>query len=95
MKPYDTSIEQEMIKFHCSLSEKDKRRYAAIEALKLGHGGIIYISEVLGCDRKTISTGIKELRELPDNSKRDKRIRKAGAGRKTYDEKNQTLTRNS
>ncbi len=95
MIPYDTSIEQEMKKFYGTLSEKDKRRYAAIEALKLGHGGIIYISEVLGCDRKTITTGIKELKELPDNVGIDKRIRKPGAGRKTYNEKKQTLTTNS
>lgn len=93
--PYDTSIEQEMKKFYGTLSEKDKRHYAAIEALKLGYGGIIYISEVLGCDRKTITTGIKELKELPDNLQRDKRIRKPGAGRKTYDEKKQTFTKNS
>lgn len=39
--PYDTSIEQEMKKFYGTLSEKDKRHYAAIEALKLGYGGII------------------------------------------------------
>ena len=39
----------------------DRRRYAAIEALKLGHGGIGYISQILNCDQKTISCGITEL----------------------------------
>jgi hypothetical protein len=29
-----------MVKIYNSLGEKDKRRYAAIEAKKLGHGGI-------------------------------------------------------
>jgi hypothetical protein len=38
--PYKTTIELEMRKFYNTLSEKDKRRYAAIEAMKLGHGGI-------------------------------------------------------
>ena len=33
---YPNSIESEMKKFYKSLSEKDKRRYAAIEAQKLG-----------------------------------------------------------
>ncbi len=35
-----------MKKLYNSLSEKDRRRYAAIEALKLGWGGISYISEL-------------------------------------------------
>ena len=55
-----------MKKFYNSLSEKDKRRYAAIEAQKLGWGGISYIIKLLGCTRNTIVRGIKELEELDD-----------------------------
>ena len=51
---YCEEIESEMLKFYTSLSEKDKRRYAAIEAKKIGHGGIKYISELFGCHRNTI-----------------------------------------
>jgi hypothetical protein len=50
-----------MQKFYNALSEKDKRGYAAIEAMRLGHGGIAYIVQVLGCSRKTIAQGIEEL----------------------------------
>ena len=50
-----------MRSFYRSLNEKDRRHYAAIEVLKLGHGGIGYISQVLGCDQKTISSGMAEL----------------------------------
>lgn len=82
MPPYDFSIEQEMKKFYETLSEKDKRRYAAIEALKLGQGGMVYMAQVLGCDRKTIAKGIQELKALPAHSGYDSRIRKAGGGRK-------------
>ncbi|MCA1837503.1 MAG: hypothetical protein LC674_01595, partial [Actinobacteria bacterium] len=39
--------------YYQSLSEKDRRRFAAIEAIKLGHGGIRYIANVLGCDPHT------------------------------------------
>jgi hypothetical protein len=39
MKRYDPSTEQVMKRFYTTLSEKDRRRYAGIEALKLGHGG--------------------------------------------------------
>ena len=35
--------------------------YAAVEAVKLGHGGIEYVSRLLGCDPKTIRRGISEL----------------------------------
>ncbi len=45
MMCYSKEIESEMVKLYNSLSEKDKQRYAAIEAKKLGHGGIKYISE--------------------------------------------------
>ena len=86
MTSYPAEIEQSMKKFYDTLSEKDKRRYAAIEALKLGHGGIVYISKVLGCDRDTASQGIQDLTELPEQSGYYKRIRKPGGGRKCCEE---------
>jgi len=86
MTSYDTSIEQQMSKFFTTLSEKDKRRYAGIEALKLSHGGLTYIAGVLGCSRKLVAKGMKEILKLAANSGYDKRIRKPGGGRKRYDE---------
>lgn len=82
MKRYDASTEQTMKRFYDTLSEKDRRRYAGIEALKLGHGGITYISQVLGCDRNTVAQGIAEVRGLPPDSQPEKRVRQAGGGRK-------------
>ena len=61
-----------------SLEESDRRRYAAIEAAKLGHGGAEYIASVLGCDPKTARLGLTELQgeaELDTG-----RIRNRGAG---------------
>jgi len=75
---YSPEIEHSMRMFHDSLSEKDRRRYAAIEAAKLGHGGIEYVSSVLGCDSKTIRQGQHDLDQLPDEL--GKRVRKKGAG---------------
>jgi len=75
-----------MKKHYDTLSEKDKRGYAAVEALKLGYGGIKYISKVLGCSCRTIRRGLKDLSALPKGSKRKKRVRKPGGGRKRYDE---------
>lgn len=64
------------------LSEKDRRQYAALESLKLGRGGIKYISMVLAVDRGTILQGRKELTsELKDLLPPGKQ-RKVGGGRK-------------
>ncbi len=54
-------IESQMVLFYESLGERERRRYAAVEAIKLGHGGIAYISQVLGCDPKTIQVGRSEI----------------------------------
>ena len=61
MDAMPAGIELMMRRLYGSLGEKDRRRYAAIEALKLGHGGIEYIARVLGCDPKTIRVGLAEL----------------------------------
>ena len=39
MDGYGKRVEVQMVNFYRSLSEKDRRRYAAVEAGKLGHGG--------------------------------------------------------
>jgi hypothetical protein len=43
IQPYPEEIEEKMIRYYHSLSEKERRRYAAIDAEKLGYGGISYI----------------------------------------------------
>jgi hypothetical protein len=74
---FSPEIEHSMRMFYDSLSEKDRRRYAAIEAAKLGHGGTEYISAPLGCDPKTIRQGQHDLDQLPDGL--GDRVRKKGA----------------
>jgi len=61
MDAYAPEIERQMKRLFDSLSERDRRRYAAIEATKLGHGGIEYVAAVLKCDPKTIRQGQAEL----------------------------------
>lgn len=61
MDSYSSTIEVQMVRFYQSLNERDRRRYAAIEAVKLGHGGIEFISQLLACDPKTIRRGIADL----------------------------------
>ncbi|MBF0452756.1 MAG: hypothetical protein HQK75_18780, partial [Candidatus Magnetomorum sp.] len=79
--PYQT----EMKRFYDSLNEKDRRRYAGIEALKLGHGGRTYIAEILGCCTKTVLKGIREIGELPNDI--GNRIRRPGGGRESLSKK--------
>ena len=47
IKPYSKEIEEKMTRSYNSLSEKERRRYAAIEAEKLGYGGISYMMRLL------------------------------------------------
>jgi hypothetical protein len=76
MEPYPPEVEQRMKTLYESLNERDRRRYAAIEADKLGHGGQTYIVQLLGCDYKTLGRGLRELNDLPDLP--PGRIRKKG-----------------
>jgi hypothetical protein len=74
---YSPEIQRSMQMFYHSLSERDRRRYAAIEAAKLGYGGVELISTLLGCDPKTIRQGKQDLEQLPDGL--GNRVRKKGA----------------
>lgn len=47
--------------FHENLGEKDQRHYAAVEAKKLGHGGVGYISKLFGVSVKTVTRGLEDL----------------------------------
>ena len=76
MDVYTAEVEQKMQRFFGWLSEKDRRRYAAVEAAKLGHGGVEYIARVLACDPKTVRQGLRELEEAEDAAAG--RLRKKG-----------------
>ena len=78
MDAFGPEVERQMRRLFDSLGEKDRRRYAAIEATKVGHGGIEYIAGLLGCDPKTIRQGQSEL-EGTDNLNTG-RVRKKGVG---------------
>ncbi len=47
--------------YWASLPEDHRRRYAAVEALKIDRGGITDVAGVLGVSRRTIDTGIRAL----------------------------------
>jgi len=74
---YAPEVERKMKAFYDSLSEKDRRRYAAVEAAKLGYGGNEYVARVVGCHPDTIRQGSEDIEKLPEDEAAD-RVRKKG-----------------
>lgn len=77
--------------FFESVNEKDRRRYAAIEARKLGYGGPSYIACIVGCERHSIALDLAELndqealsltgiRRLMENTTRHRSLSHTGRG---------------
>lgn len=78
---YGPELLEQILAFYGTLSEKDRRRYVAVEARRLGHGGIEYVAKVFGCSQRTIERGLAELDELPHDPAAG-RVRRLGGGRK-------------
>ena len=69
----------------CSmLNERQRRLYAGLESLKLGHGGDAHIASLLGMDPHTVARGRQEL--INRDSSCD-RIRAEGGGRLPQEKK--------
>jgi hypothetical protein len=58
---YPHCVEEAMRYTYSTLNERQRRLYAASEAIKLGHGGIAYVAQLLDCHRRTIERGLQEL----------------------------------
>ena len=63
-----------------ALDEQSRRRFAASEALALGHGGVSLLARITGLARRTIYRGIADIRNKC--SPGPGRVRKVGGGRK-------------
>ena len=75
------TIEAQRCAFYGSVADQDRRRYAAIEARKLGRGGLSDVASLLGCDRQTIAQGLQERTIL--DAREHVRIRHPGGGRQS------------
>jgi hypothetical protein len=86
---YEPGHEETMRMYYRSLPEDHRRRYAGVEALKIGFGGIAYVARVLGMSRRTVYAGIRELEAMSEDDQEPpqrpsgdaKRIRRPGGGR--------------
>jgi transposase len=75
-------IRSKYIAMAADLDERGRRRWAAVEARALGHGGITTVAAAIGISDRTIRTGLKELQSSePLSADRQRRV---GAGRKSY-----------
>lgn len=80
---YSMVVEIQMQQFYSQLKEREQRHYAAVEAMKLGHGGKQYIQQLFSIHHKTLKRAIDELRHperfapLPTEKQR-----RTGGGRK-------------
>jgi hypothetical protein len=67
------------------LDEKQRRLFAGLLALRLGHGGILTLAVMTGLSRTTIRRGIEELRS--GIAGLGSRIRGVGGGRPRLEKK--------
>ena len=77
---FEYKIAQHEKFFYSQLSERGKRQYAGLEAMKLGYNGVSSVSARLDINKHTIRQGKKELLNeiIPATNK----IRQKGGGRK-------------
>jgi len=73
-----------VILFFSLLDEKQRRLYAGLEAVRVGHGGDRRVAELLGLDAHTVAKGRREL--LGGEIDRV-RVRRSGGGRKSVEKK--------
>ena len=73
-----------IVLFQSLLDEKQRRLYAGLEAMKIGHGGDQQIAELLGMDPDTVARGRRELlaRDVEIEG-----VRRKGGGRKRVEKK--------
>lgn len=68
------------------LDEQQRRWFAALEAKRLGHGGMRLMSKITGLDENTIRRGKRELADDLQSRPFD-RVRMPGGGRKQAEKK--------
>jgi hypothetical protein len=81
-----------IILFLSTLDERQRRLYAGLESLRLGHGGDSRLAELTGLDVHTIAKGRTEL--LQRDVQLD-RVRRPGAGRHKLEKKRQRSSKPS
>ena len=82
----DQKLHQQINLLISRLDEQQRRWYIAVEANRIGHGGVRLLSQITGVDEKTIQRGQQELEQgLADRP--SEQIRLPGGGRQQVEKK--------
>ncbi len=84
----DQKLHQQMNLLLSRLDEQQRRWYVAVEANRIGHGGVRLLSQITGLDEKTIQRGQQELEHGLAERPTDQ-VRVAGGGRPPVEKKTQ------
>lgn len=79
----DHRINKEWLRVFKTLSEPERRWFAAVKSLEIGYGGISIVSRETGLSRPTITLGRKEVKNKKAMNALETRDRKEGGGRKS------------
>jgi len=82
----DKKLHQQMNLLLSRLDEHQRRWYVAVEANRIGYGGIRLLSQITGIDEKTIQRGQQEL-EQNFAERSVGQVRLAGGGRQPVEKK--------
>ena len=85
----DEVIADKFFALQNELNERQRRLWAASEALSLGYGGITKVAKATGLSRTTITQGINDLQSKQRLAQN--RVRRVGAGRKNVTKKQPNL----
>lgn len=82
----DKKLHQQMNLLLSRLDEQQRRWYVAVEANRIGHGGVRYLALITGLDEKTIQRGQQELEEGLDKRPTEQ-VRLPNGGRPLVEKK--------
>ena len=80
-------LQAAILLFHGLLDEQQRRLFAGLESIRLGHGGDTLLGDFLGLDAHTVARG---RRQLLDQNVVTGRTRRAGGGRPSTEKKRPT-----
>jgi transposase len=91
----EEAIHQKYLNLYETFTERQKRLWAASEALNIGHGGVSLLQRITGLSRSTIHLGIKEIKKELSTKESSQsaptKVRRTGGGRKRVEYNNSRL----
>jgi len=83
----DRRLHEQMNLLLSRLGEAERRWYAAVEANRLGHGGVRLVAQITGLDEKTVRQGRADVAGELADAPIKRRQRRPGGGRPPVEKK--------